>query len=136
MRVIADHLRTLSFAIADGVLPSNDGRGYVLRRLLRRAVRFGRKLGLDEPFLGELFPVLEEQMGARLPRTAPRAARTCVRALLRRGGELRRHARPRHRACSTTSSPSCSSEAKTVFPGDEAFKLYDTYGFPARSHRA
>ena len=67
MRVIADHIRTLSIAISDGVLPSNDGRGYVLRRLLRRAVRYGRNLGFKQPFLCDLFPTLEVQLGKIFP---------------------------------------------------------------------
>jgi len=67
MRVIADHLRTLAFAIGDGVLPSNDGRGYVLRRLLRRAVRYGRKIGFNKPFMTVLLPTLETAMGAQYP---------------------------------------------------------------------
>jgi alanyl-tRNA synthetase len=67
MRVISDHIRTLSVAISDGVLPSNDGRGYVLRRLLRRAVRYGRTLGFEEPFLCDLFPTLEAQLGEIFP---------------------------------------------------------------------
>ncbi|HBO87895.1 MAG TPA: alanine--tRNA ligase, partial [Verrucomicrobia bacterium] len=67
MRVISDHIRTLALAISDGVLPSNDGRGYVLRRLLRRAVRYGRTLGFEKPFLCELFPTLEGQLGNIFP---------------------------------------------------------------------
>src|SRR5206468_12505137 len=66
-RVIADHIRTLSFAIADGIQPSNDGRGYVLRRILRRAVRYGRTLGFHEPFFYKLVEVLADTMGDIFP---------------------------------------------------------------------
>ena len=66
-RVIADHLRSLSFAIADGALPSNEGRGYVLRRMLRRATRFGRVLNMHEPFIYKLVPILSEVMGDAFP---------------------------------------------------------------------
>src|SRR5204863_2239543 len=66
-RVIADHIRTLSFAIADGIQPSNDGRGYVLRRILRRAVRYGRTLGFHEPFFYKLVEVLADTMGDVFP---------------------------------------------------------------------
>jgi len=128
MRVVADHLRTLSFAVADGVMPSNDGRGYVLRRLLRRAARFGRTLGLDKPFLYRLFPVLEAQMAPVFPELTARRA-DILRALqaeeesfsdtLDRGIKLFNETVAALRAA-----------GKTRFPGDEAFKLYDTYGFP------
>ena len=67
MRVISDHIRTLTFAIADGAVPGNDGRGYVLRRILRRAARYGRKLKLNKPFLFELVKVLVENMGSVFP---------------------------------------------------------------------
>ncbi len=124
MRVIADHIRTLSFAIADGVLPSNDGRGYVLRRLLRRAVRFGRTLGFNQPFLADLFPTLESNMGAMFPELGKNrdailrtltAEEQSFLATLGRGIAL---------------FEEIAKRTKKVFPGEEAFKLYDTYGFP------
>ncbi len=124
MRVIADHIRTLAVAIADGVMPSNDGRGYVLRRLLRRAVRFGRKLGFVEPFLAELLPTVTQTLGSAFPELE-RNRETIQRALtaeeksflatLDRGIEL---------------FEDIASRSDNVFPGEEAFKLYDTFGFP------
>ena len=67
MRVIADHVRTLTFAIGDGAIPSNEGRGYVLRRILRRAARFGRNLGMHEPFIYQLVPTLIDTMSYIFP---------------------------------------------------------------------
>ena len=128
MRVVADHLRALSFAIADGVMPSNDGRGYVLRRLLRRAARFGRNLGLKKPFLCELFPVLEQQMGPFFPELTARK-NEIVRALR---AEEESFAATLDRGIAhfnDTVAALAATGAKT-FPGAEAFKLYDTYGFP------
>jgi alanyl-tRNA synthetase len=128
MRVIADHLRTLAFAIADGVSPSNEGRGYVLRRLLRRAVRFGRKLGFERPFLGDLLPELERVMGTAFPeltlhRTeilrALRAEEESFAGTLGRGLELFNEV-----------VNSVMAGGGKAFPGTEAFKLYDTFGFP------
>ena len=128
MRVVADHLRTLSFAIGDGVLPSNDGRGYVLRRLLRRAVRYGRKLGMTEPFMGRLFPVLQEMMGELFPELrkqeenilrALESEESSFAAALDRGMEL-----------FDGVAAAAKAAGEQIFPGDEAFKLYDTYGFP------
>ncbi len=128
MRVIADHIRTLSFAIADGVWPSNEGRGYVLRRLLRRAVRFGRRLGLTRPFLGELVPILIEIMGDAFPELAKgeeviirclRAEEESFAATLDRGLELFDQAVRETR-----------QQGRTVLAGDHVFRLYDTYGFP------
>ena len=128
MRVIADHLRALSFAIADGVLPSNEGRGYVLRRLLRRAARFGRRLGLKPPFLPGLLPVLIEGMGAAYPE------------LVRQRAQIERALAAEEESFAVTldrgialfdevAAPLARSSTR-VFPGAQAFKLYDTYGFP------
>jgi alanyl-tRNA synthetase len=128
MRVIADHLRTLAFAIGDGVMPSNDGRGYVLRRLLRRAVRYGRKIDLRDPFMGRLLPVLEDMMNAVFPelaknretiRRAIEAEENSFAATLDRGIDL-----------FDSVVQGMKADKQTVFPGDEAFKLYDTFGFP------
>jgi len=128
MRVIADHLRTLAFAIGDGVLPSNDGRGYVLRRLLRRAVRYGRKIGFTKPFMTALLPTLEEAMGTQYPE------------LLQHRKEIARAILAEEESFSVTLDRGLSlfdevvasviSTKSTMFPGDAAFKLYDTYGFP------
>ncbi len=128
MRVVADHLRTLSFAIADGVMPSNDGRGYVLRRLLRRAARFGRTLGLNKPFLCELFPVLEKQMAPFFPELAAR--RTEIVRALRAEEESFSATLDRGIAHFNDVVADLSRDGRKVFPGDQAFKLYDTYGFP------
>jgi alanyl-tRNA synthetase len=84
-RVIADHIRTLSFAIADGIIPSNEGRGYVLRRILRRAVRYGRSLGFHEPFFFKLVDVLARTMGDVFPEVRKNQAR--VEEIIRREEE-------------------------------------------------
>lgn len=128
MRVVADHLRTLSFAIADGVMPSNDGRGYVLRRLLRRAARFGRTLGLTEAFLWELFPVLEQQMAPFFPELSARR-KDIVRAL-RAEEESFSATLDRGLAHFNDVLEDMQRADQKTFPGAEAFKLYDTYGFP------
>ncbi len=128
MRVIADHLRALSFAIADGVMPSNDGRGYVLRRLLRRAARFGRNLGLNKPFLCELFPVLEKQMGGFFPELTAR--KTDIVRALRAEEESFSATLDRGIAHFDDVIAQLEQAGGKTFPGAEAFKLYDTYGFP------
>ncbi len=128
MRVIADHLRALSFAIGDGVMPSNDGRGYVLRRLLRRAARYGRKIGLKDPFMCELFPVLAAEMGGVFPELniqreqilrALKAEEESFAVTLDRGINLFDEV-----------VEGLKARKETVFPGSQAFKLYDTFGFP------
>lgn len=128
MRVIADHIRTLAFAVADGVLPSNEGRGYVLRRLLRRAVRYGRKLGFHEPFLGRLAPVLVDTMGDVFPELAAHAD-SVARAL---AAEEEGFAATLDRGLGLFEDAAAAALAagRTSFPGAEAFRLYDTYGFP------
>ncbi len=128
MRVIADHLRALSFAIADGVMPSNEGRGYVLRRLLRRAARYGRNIGLVKPFLCKLFPVLEKQMGPFFPELVARREEI-IRAL-RAEEESFAATLDRGIAHFDATVAELKKTDATIFPGDQAFKLYDTYGFP------
>jgi len=128
MRVIADHLRALSFAIGDGVMPSNDGRGYVLRRLLRRAVRYGRKLGLDRPFMGDLFPVLEQVLGEVFPELGQRR-REILKALEAEEASFA-VTLDRGMALFDQVVAGLKQAKETEFPGEEAFKLYDTFGFP------
>ncbi len=122
-RVIADHIRTLSFSIADGILPGNNGRNYVLRRILRRAVRYGRTLGLEKPFLSELVDTLAAEMGRVFPELVGRAA-TIKEVLLREetsfNETLDRGLELFDKEVTATGTVS----------GDFAFKLYDTYGFP------
>ena len=126
MRVIADHIRTLSIAISDGVLPSNDGRGYVLRRLLRRAVRYGRNLGFKQPFLCDLFPTLEVQLGKIFPELVNQRD-TIIRALM---NEEESFSKTLDRGITRFEKVASSLSDGSDFPGEEAFSLYDTYGFP------
>lgn len=126
-RVIADHLRCLAFAIADGVQPSNVDRGYVLRKVLRRAVRYGRSLGLNKPFLHQILPSLVESMGEDYPELCQSQERIeeilvveeegFIRTL-RRGGNLLQQI------------IDCAQKETRKISGEEAFKLKDTYGFP------
>ena len=129
LRVIADHIRACSFLIVDGVLPSNEGRGYVLRRIIRRAIRHGYKLGIQEPFFFKLVPVLEREMGAAYPELT--RGRSHVERVLKQEEErfaetLANGMRLLEEAIARTTAASSS-----VIPGDVVFKLYDTYGFPA-----
>lgn len=126
LRVIADHIRSCSFLITDGVTPSNEGRGYVLRRIIRRALRHGNKLGLTQPFFYQLVQPLVDLMGDAYPELAK--AKAHVEKTLRQEEEQ----------FSTTLSQGLKlfeqviSELKDgIIPGDAVFKLYDTYGFPA-----
>ncbi len=124
-RVVADHARSCTFAIADGILPSNEGRGYVIRRILRRAARFGRKLGQAEPFLYKLVDVLAEQMGSAFPEVAKRrvqAAQTIHEEEIAFNKTLDRGLDLFERAAGRTKGKSLS--------GEVAFELYATYGFP------
>ena len=126
MRVIADHIRTLSIAISDGVLPSNDGRGYVLRRLLRRAVRYGRNLGFEQPFLSELFPTLEGQLAGVFPELRTQRE-TILRAL---HAEEVAFSKTLDRGIARFEATVAGLSEGATFPSEEAFMLYDTYGFP------
>ena len=141
-QVIADHSRAITFLIADGVLPSNEGRGYVLRRIVRRAVRHGRLLGRREPFLAETATVVIESMGDAYPILRERADVDPGRHRAR-GDRLRPDPRcghhpsrggahPADRAPSASSAGSRTTlpDDAPVLPGDVAFRLHDTYGFP------
>ncbi|RYU58988.1 alanine--tRNA ligase [Methylolobus aquaticus] len=125
LRVVADHIRSSAFLIADGVLPSNEGRGYVLRRIIRRAIRHGYKLGIRETFFSRLVGPLCDEMGAAYPEL-PRARDTVEKALER---EERRFAETLEQGMRILEA--CIAELPgQVIPGETAFQLYDTYGFP------
>ena len=125
-RVIADHLRASSFLIADGVLPSNEGRGYVLRRIMRRAMRHVELLGVKEPMMWKLFPALEREMGHAYPQLGQ--AGELITETLR--GEEIRFRKTLKRGLKMLGDESSDLTAGDKFSGDVAFKLYDTYGFP------
>ena len=127
-RVISDHIRSLTFAITDGAIPSNEGRGYVIRRILRRAARFGRELGMHEPFIYKLVPVVVDCLGNAFDEIKQRAdfVATVIESeeasfgrTLDRGIEI----------FDSDAKRAQKSAGKTI-SGDDAFRLYDTYGFP------
>jgi alanyl-tRNA synthetase len=126
--VVADHLRSLAFAIADGAQPSNVDRGYVLRKVLRRAVRYGRQLGFEKPFLAQLVPTLVKEMGSHFSELKSAQGRIeeivtleeeAFQRTLRRGGNLLSQV-----------VESAKKRADQLMSGDDAFKLKDTYGLP------
>jgi len=125
LRVIADHIRACSFLIVDGVLPSNEGRGYVLRRIIRRALRHGWMLGVRQPFFSKLVPTLVEQMGVAYPEL-PAAVDTVTRALQ---AEEERFAETLDAGMKIFEDVA-GKASNGVIPGVDAFRLYDTYGFP------
>ncbi len=125
LRVIADHIRSCSFLIMDGVLPSNEGRGYVLRRIIRRAARHGRNLGLSEPFFYKLVPPLSEVMGEAYSELV-QAQRQIMEVLEQ---EEQRFMDTLEQGLSILEED-VSRLAGTIIPGETIFKLYDTYGFP------
>ncbi|MGD9763613.1 MAG: alanine--tRNA ligase [Candidatus Binatia bacterium] len=128
MRVIADHSRALNFMIADGVVPSNDGRGYVLRRILRRAARHARVLGFDRPFLWKMSEPVLAVMGEAYPELAER--RGYIEGVVR--GEEERFAETLDRGLALLAQEreELQRSGQDTLAGDIAFKLYDTYGFP------
>ena len=126
LRVIADHIRSTAFLIVDGVTPSNEGRGYVLRRIIRRAIRHGYQLGQKEPFFHELVDPLIEQMGDAYPEL-PKARDTVVKVLRL---EEERFAETIEQGMRILEEAIDRLEGDTL-PGELVFKLYDTYGFPA-----
>lgn len=125
LRVIADHIRSCSFLISDGVLPGNEGRGYVLRRIIRRAVRHGHKLGTREPFFYNLVATLVEEMGDAYPELKQQQAQI-ARILLKEEQQFERTLDHGMRLLDDTIA---GLEGNTL-SGDIIFKLYDTYGFP------
>ncbi len=125
-RVIADHLRTSGFLIADGVLPSNEGRGYVLRRIMRRAMRHAHILGAKEPLMHRLVPSLVAEMGGAFPELV-RAQATVEATLLQEETQFRRTLQ---NGLKLLDDVTAGMAAGATLPGDVAFKLYDTYGFP------
>ena len=126
LRVIADHLRASSFLIADGVLPSNEGRGYVLRRIMRRAMRHAQLLGAREPLMWRLVGVLVREMGEAYPEL--QRARALIEETLRL--EETRFRKTLERGLSILDEKSVSLKKGDMFDGETAFTLYDTYGFP------
>ncbi len=127
LRVIADHIRSCSFLIADGVMPSNEGRGYVLRRIIRRAVRHGRKLGAQDVFFYRLVAELAQQMADAYPEL--HSQQPIIERVLKQ--EEEQFVRTLDRGLALLEEAlSALGDAKVV-PGDVVFKLYDTYGFPA-----
>jgi alanyl-tRNA synthetase len=125
LNVIADHIRACSFLICDGVLPGNEGRGYVLRRIIRRAVRHGKKLGADDAFFYKLVAPLVKEMGDAYPELA--SARAHVEKVLQK--EEKRFAETLDQGMEILESAIAKLKGKEI-PGEVAFKLYDTYGFP------
>jgi alanyl-tRNA synthetase len=127
MRVIADHMRAMTFLIADGVVPSNEFRGYVLRKIMRRAMRHGKHLGMTEPFLHTLVDVIVREFGGAYPEL--KAGRDAIVQVVRSEED-------RFDAVLTGGLPRLeelldkAAAAGTVVPGDQAFRLYDTYGVP------
>ena len=128
LRVIADHIRALGFLIADGVLPSNEGRGFVLRRILRRAVRHGRLLGAREPFLWRLVAALVDEMGGHYRELVE--AQANIEEIVR--VEEERFFRTLDRGLRLVEEAAARAEAspERTIPGKTLFELYDTYGFP------
>ena len=125
LRVIADHIRSSAFLVVDGVLPGNEGRGYVLRRIIRRAIRHGYQLGQREPFFYKLVDALDEQMGEAYPELT--RAREHVKRVLR--VEEERFAETIEHGMRILEEAIDALSGK-VIPGEVLFKLYDTYGFP------
>jgi alanyl-tRNA synthetase len=126
LRVIADHIRSCSFLICDGVMPSNEGRGYVLRRIIRRAVRHGYKLGAQDIFFYKLVGALAEQMGEAYPELVDQLP--VIEKVLR--VEEEQFSKTLERGMNILAQTLTELDG-TVIPGDVVFKLYDTYGFPA-----
>jgi len=128
MRVIADHIRALTFAVADGAIPSNEGRGYVLRRILRRAARFGRNLGLHEPFMFKLVDTLVQTMSHVFPEIKEQQEH--IKRVIKAEEEGFNQTLDRGLEIFEEAVKKVKSLKLKVISGEDAFKLYDTFGFP------
>jgi alanyl-tRNA synthetase len=128
INAIADHIRCLTFAIADGAIPSNEGRGYVLRRILRRALRLARKIDYDEPFLFELVDSVEKSFSGIFPGLS--AKKDFIKEIIKNEEINFGNTLGRGLELFNEVMQGLSGESEKIFPGEEAFKLYDTYGFP------
>jgi alanyl-tRNA synthetase len=127
-KIIADHIRTVTFAIGDGVLPGNEGRSYIIRRLLRRAVRSGRRLGYEKPFLHQLTPVVAELMGDDYPEV--REKLDFIRRVVRTEEERFHETLVEGEALLLDTVTRLKAEGKEQMSAEDAFRLYDTFGFP------
>ena len=125
LNVIADHIRSCAFLVVDGVIPANEGRGYVLRRIIRRAIRHGHKLGINEPFFHKLVAPLSEEMGEAYPELVSNKSRVEETLL----AEERQFSRTLDNGMSILEKAISELQDK-VIPGETVFRLYDTYGFP------
>lgn len=128
LKVIADHVRTVTFAVGDGVQPSNEGRGYVIRRLLRRAVRYGRVIGLDRPFLYELVRTVGDVMGVYYSQIVD--SRELIERVIRLEEERFHKTLSDGLAILTETAERAKAAGESMIGGEDAFKMYDTYGFP------
>ncbi|WP_020060852.1 alanine--tRNA ligase [Bacillus sp. 123MFChir2] len=127
-KVVADHIRTVTFAVGDGALPSNEGRGYVLRRLLRRAVRYAKKLNINRPFMYELVPVVGEVMKDFYPEVLEK--KDFIARVVKNEEERFHETLHDGEAILAEVIGKANSAKSTVISGEDAFRLYDTYGFP------
>ena len=127
-RVIADHIRSCTFLISDGVLPSNEGRGYVLRRILRRAVRFGKVLGIENTFMYSLVPVVIELMGHAYPEI--KENEEYVAKVIRIEEERFHETLNDGLRLVQEIIKNLKETGKDTIPGTDIFRLYDTFGFP------
>jgi alanyl-tRNA synthetase len=128
MRVIADHARATAFLVGDGVLPSNEGRGYVLRRIMRRGIRHGKRLGLERPFLAEVCGAVLDEMGKAYPETE--ANRAFVEKVAAQEEDGFRRTLDKGLGILETEMSRLAAARDKVIPGKVAFQLYDTFGFP------
>ena len=132
LRVLADHSRAMAFLVADGVLPSNEGRGYVLRRVIRRAARFSRSAGMEPPFLARFAERTIELMGGAYPELIER--RDSILRVARTGGAVQSHL-DQGLVLAEEAIAKALEEGAQLFPGSVAFQLHDTYGFPVEVTR-